>query len=89
MKSFMHRFVSDEGDGSSALPPQTASPVNEHEALDAYSRVIVTVAETLGPAVVNLRGVAGEGGRARRDRDRAFCSRRTAFCLRTITWCAA
>ena len=63
MKSFMQRFVSDEGDGSSALPPQTASPVNEHEALDAYSRVIVTVAETLGPAVVNLRGVAGEGGR--------------------------
>ena len=36
---------------------------NEQEALDAYSRVIVTVAESLGPAVVNLRGVAGEGGR--------------------------
>ena len=36
---------------------------NEQEALDAYSRVIVTVAETLGPAVVNLRGVASEGGR--------------------------
>jgi S1-C subfamily serine protease len=45
------------------LPPQMATPVNEHEALDAYSRVIVTVAETLGPAVVNLRGVAGDGGR--------------------------
>jgi S1-C subfamily serine protease len=37
--------------------------VNEREALDAYSRVIVTVAETLGPTVVNLRAVAGEGGR--------------------------
>jgi S1-C subfamily serine protease len=63
MRSFMPKLVSDEGDGSSALPPQMAAPVNEHEALDAYSRVIVTVAETLGPAVVNLRGVAGDGGR--------------------------
>src|ERR1700677_1137625 len=63
MRSFMPKLVSDEGDGSSALPPQMATPVNEHEALDAYSRVIVTVAETLGPAVVNLRGVAGDGGR--------------------------
>ena len=37
--------------------------MNERDALDAYSRVIVTVAETLGPAVVNLRAAAGEGGR--------------------------
>ena len=36
--------------------------VNEQEALDAYSRVIVTVAESLGPAVVNLRAIASEGG---------------------------
>ena len=63
MKSFMPKLVSDEGDGSSASPQQMATPVNEHEALDAYSRVIVTVAETLGPAVVNLRGVARDGGR--------------------------
>jgi S1-C subfamily serine protease len=37
--------------------------MNEREALDAYSRVIVSVAEKLGPAVVNLRAVAGEGSR--------------------------
>jgi S1-C subfamily serine protease len=63
MKPFMLRLVNGDADGSSALPERTATPGNEQEALDAYSRVIVTVAETLGPAVVNLRGVAGEGGR--------------------------
>ena len=42
-------------------PSARRAEVNEHEALDAYSRVIVTVAESLGPAVVNLRAVAGEG----------------------------
>src|SRR5262245_63907555 len=31
--------------------------------MDAYSRVIVAVAEALGPAVVNLRGEAREGAR--------------------------
>jgi S1-C subfamily serine protease len=63
MNPFMLRLVSDGSDGSAALPERTATPGNEQEALDAYSRVIVTVAETLGPAVVNLRGDSGEGGR--------------------------
>jgi S1-C subfamily serine protease len=63
MNPFMLRLINDGSDGPSALPERAATPENEQDALDAYSRVIVTVAETLGPAVVNLRGVAGEGGR--------------------------
>src|SRR5882762_2227704 len=35
-----------------AVPP---TPREEIDALDAYSRVVVTVAESLQPAVVNLR----------------------------------
>jgi S1-C subfamily serine protease len=45
------------------VPERRAPEADEREALDAYSRVIVTVAEKLGPAVVNLRAVATEGGR--------------------------
>jgi S1-C subfamily serine protease len=44
-------------------PIRPAAQVNEREALDAYSRVIVTVAEKLGPAVVNLRAVSADGSR--------------------------
>jgi S1-C subfamily serine protease len=47
-----------------ASAPQTsaAGPGNrEEEALDAYSRVIVQVAEALRPAVVNLRSGNGRG----------------------------
>jgi S1-C subfamily serine protease len=53
------------GGPEEAPPPadRPASSPGDQEALDAYSRVIVTVAELLGPAVVNLRAVASEGGR--------------------------
>jgi S1-C subfamily serine protease len=53
-----------ESEPSPSVPGEAAGEVSEREALDAYSRVIVTVAETLGPAVVNLRAVAD--GAARR-----------------------
>ena len=53
-------------------PIRPAAQVNEREALDAYSRVIVTVAEKLGPAVVNLRASAPTEAGERPDRDRAF-----------------
>src|SRR5262249_39763948 len=65
----MHPFLtslndSDSEPSSSPPPPDGRAPeVSEREALDAYSRVIVTVAEKLGPAVVNLRAVAAEGSR--------------------------
>jgi len=46
-------------------PPASAAPVppaEEIDALDAYSRVVVTVAERLQPAVVNLRVGSGRAG---------------------------
>jgi S1-C subfamily serine protease len=53
-------------DGDPETPPSAPDRSNigptEREALDAYSRVIVTVAESLGRAVVNLRPASGEGG---------------------------
>ena len=50
------------GDDSEAPlgPAPAATDREEAEALDAYSRVVVRVAEALPPAVVNLRG--GKGG---------------------------
>jgi len=54
------------GPDPSPSPPESErrSPdAVESDAMDAYSRVIVTVAEMLGPAVVNLRSVSGESGR--------------------------
>ncbi len=57
---FWRQIATDE-------PPQVPSPSlpaqlpNEGEALDAFSQVVITVAETLRPAVVNLRH--GEGRR--------------------------
>jgi S1-C subfamily serine protease len=46
-----------------AEPDREAGQVSEREALDAYSRVIVTVAEKLGPAVVNLRAAGADSSR--------------------------
>jgi S1-C subfamily serine protease len=65
MTPFMFRLVNDGSEGSPAAPDRAGAPDQEQEALDAYSRVIVTVAESLGPAVVNLRAATSEaGGRA-------------------------
>lgn len=54
------------GDDSEGPLPGSATPRSaereEAEALDAYSRVVVRVAETLRPAVVNLRGGKGASG---------------------------
>jgi S1-C subfamily serine protease len=44
-------------------PDPAAAAAREREALDAYSAVIVAVAEALGPAVVNLRAQPNEGSR--------------------------
>jgi S1-C subfamily serine protease len=62
MNPFM-RLAGDHSEVRRSEPDRSGEEALEREALDAYSHVIVTVAETLGPAVVNLRGVAGEGGR--------------------------
>jgi S1-C subfamily serine protease len=56
---FWQHFITDGGEDAPAQPVQ--GQPTEGEALDAFSRVVVTVAEKLRPAVVNLR--TGQGMR--------------------------
>src|SRR5215211_2999648 len=53
----LHALRSDPGEPATREPPATASPVDpaEAEALDAYSRAVVAVAERLMPSVASLR----------------------------------
>lgn len=54
-------WLGDDSDvQAGAVPP--APQREEAEALDAYSRVVVRVADAIRPAVVNLRGGAGPHG---------------------------
>ncbi len=60
MKPFWQQLLADD-----LSSPQGAAPEPERQetdALDAYSRVVVTVAELLRPAVVNLRAGKGRDG---------------------------
>src|ERR1700687_2429893 len=59
--TFWQHFISNGGDSVQGPEPPEPDP-NEREALDAYSNVVVRVAELLRPAVVNLRS-----GRGRRE----------------------
>jgi S1-C subfamily serine protease len=63
MSRFWKQFVAN-GDGDLPAMPQPPQPPlpDESEALDAFSRVVVHVAETLRPAVVNLRAGRGRRG---------------------------
>ena len=63
MNPVLLRLADGESEPSSSPPDRKSAQVNESEALDAYSRVIVTVAESLGPAVVNLRAANGDADR--------------------------
>jgi S1-C subfamily serine protease len=58
-----HGWISLVSDRSGAAPePTPPGPgPDEAEALDAYSRVVMRVADQLRPAVVNLRGTRGRG----------------------------
>jgi S1-C subfamily serine protease len=60
MSAFWQHFISD-GFGSVPGPPPPGPDPEEAEALDAYSHVVVQVAERLRPAVVNLRRGRGQG----------------------------
>jgi S1-C subfamily serine protease len=60
MSRFWQHFISN-GPQPDAVPPEPDPPPSESEALDAFSRVIIRVAEELRPAVVNLRGTRGRG----------------------------
>ncbi len=56
MNSIKPRLIND-APGSAPSPRERAGDeVHEQDALDAYSRVIVTVAESMGPAVVESAG---------------------------------
>jgi S1-C subfamily serine protease len=58
--TFWQHFISNSSGPVEGYPPPEPDP-SEQEALDAYSNVVVRVAEMLRPAVVNLR--AGRGRR--------------------------
>ena len=60
MTDYRLRLIGDES-GPSQTPGSQDPDKKELEALDAYSNVVVHVAEQLRPAVVNLR--AGQGRR--------------------------
>jgi S1-C subfamily serine protease len=55
MTRFWQHFISNDDKDSSPVSPSEPLP-EENEALDAYSQVVVQVAQALRPAVVNLRG---------------------------------
>jgi S1-C subfamily serine protease len=58
---FWQHFISN-GFGELPDPKPPTPPAGEEEALDAFSRVVVHVAETIRPAVVNLRAGRGRRG---------------------------
>jgi S1-C subfamily serine protease len=61
LSRFWQQFIN--GDGTPASPNSADAPIaSEAEALDAFSNVVVTVAERLRPAVVNLRVDRGPHG---------------------------
>jgi S1-C subfamily serine protease len=60
MSRFWQHFITNGSEWSPGEQPADPGPT-ESEALDAFSRVVVKVAETLRPAVVNLRGKRGRG----------------------------
>jgi S1-C subfamily serine protease len=58
---FWHHFISNGSEPVFGPPPPDPPPPEELEAMDALSRVVVQVAETIRPAVVNLRSGRGRG----------------------------
>jgi S1-C subfamily serine protease len=60
MSKFWRHFITNGGTDFTGPPVPDPLP-SEAEALDAYSQVVVRVAEMLRPAVVNLRGERGRG----------------------------
>jgi S1-C subfamily serine protease len=61
MSKFWRHFISNGfSEFSEPLPPRPQP--SEQQALDAFSQVVVHVAETLRPAVVNLRAARGQRG---------------------------
>src|SRR5262249_18836024 len=63
MSAFWTHFLTNgTGEFTPAHPSPPDPPPSEGEALDAFSRVVIDVADRLRPAVVNLRGTGRGGG---------------------------
>jgi S1-C subfamily serine protease len=60
MSRFWQHFINNGADSDFGAAAPEPNP-EENDALDAYSRVVVRVAEALRPAVVNLRVGRGQG----------------------------
>jgi len=60
MSKFWHHFITNGSPWEQERAPREPFP-SEAEALDAFSQVVVQVAEKLRPAVVNLRSKRGRG----------------------------
>ena len=60
MSRFWQHFITN-GFESDAAPLPPDPPPDDDDAMDAFSRVVIRVSESLRPAVVNLRGVRGRG----------------------------
>jgi S1-C subfamily serine protease len=60
MSKFWQHFIANGAEQNFESQPAPPDP-GEAEVLDAFSRVVVKVAELLRPAVVNLRGKRGRG----------------------------
>jgi S1-C subfamily serine protease len=70
MSRFWQHFITNGGADDARPNPATPEPADT-EALDAFSRAVVSVAEKLRPAVVNLRVGPLLSSPARRNSDRA------------------
>ena len=62
MSRFWRHFITNGGADFAPGPDPLKPDPDEQEALDAYSSVVVRVAERLRPAVVNLRSARGRRG---------------------------
>lgn len=62
MSQFWNHFITNGGTDAPFSPSSPSEPVDDGAALDAFSTVVVRVAEQLRPAVVNLRVGRGQSG---------------------------
>jgi S1-C subfamily serine protease len=63
MSRFWQHFITNGGESPAGeTPPVPPPPADDSETLDAFSHAVIKVADTLRPAVVNLRAEARRGG---------------------------